>query len=297
MKIICAGYPKTGSKSCSTALRELGYNVADYMETAEFLSEDWMKYLKNEITTTQLLAAYEREGFDANQDVPGNMIWHELFDASPNDTKVILTVRDNEDIWVDSFKRFQLQECARMKFKPLHNLFLSLFRNGYMGKELALMNAVVDKALKLYFVHDVMSTFRCWTLKGAQEKFTSLESALKHSYKKHNAYVQSVVPADRLLVWNVKDKWEPLCTFLEKPVPSIPFPHDNKTGDDKFVKKFFFQSRIMQKANKTMVMYVGLDVLKATLGAIMLYKIYKEPCLVEKTYKRCMTFLPVLGKQ
>ena len=35
MKIICAGYPKTGSKSCSTALRKLGYNVADYMETAE----------------------------------------------------------------------------------------------------------------------------------------------------------------------------------------------------------------------------------------------------------------------
>ena len=37
MKVICAGFPKTGSKSCSTALRLLGYNVADYMETAEFL--------------------------------------------------------------------------------------------------------------------------------------------------------------------------------------------------------------------------------------------------------------------
>ena len=37
MKIICAGFPKTGSKSCSTALRQLGYNVADYKETAEFL--------------------------------------------------------------------------------------------------------------------------------------------------------------------------------------------------------------------------------------------------------------------
>ena len=37
MEIICAGYPKTGSKSCSAALRILGYNVADYIETAEYL--------------------------------------------------------------------------------------------------------------------------------------------------------------------------------------------------------------------------------------------------------------------
>ena len=44
MKIICAGYPKTGSKSCSTALRKLGYNVADYMETAEFLSGVWLDF-------------------------------------------------------------------------------------------------------------------------------------------------------------------------------------------------------------------------------------------------------------
>lgn len=60
MEIICAGYPKvgfklmlpfdwpsarankkretqfkTGSKSCSAALRVLGYNVADYLETCE----------------------------------------------------------------------------------------------------------------------------------------------------------------------------------------------------------------------------------------------------------------------
>jgi broad-specificity NMP kinase len=37
MEIICAGYPKTGTKSCSAALRKLGYNVADYTETAYFL--------------------------------------------------------------------------------------------------------------------------------------------------------------------------------------------------------------------------------------------------------------------
>ena len=46
MKVICAGFPKTGSKSCSTALRQLGYNVADYMETAEFLRPVSVKMIK-----------------------------------------------------------------------------------------------------------------------------------------------------------------------------------------------------------------------------------------------------------
>ena len=37
MKIICAGYNRTGTKSCSKALEILGYKVADLYETAEYL--------------------------------------------------------------------------------------------------------------------------------------------------------------------------------------------------------------------------------------------------------------------
>ena len=42
MKIICAGFPKTGSKSCSAALRVLGFKVADWLETAEYLGDTWI---------------------------------------------------------------------------------------------------------------------------------------------------------------------------------------------------------------------------------------------------------------
>ena len=55
-------------------------------------------------------------------------------------------------------------------------------------------------------------------------------------------YVQSVVPPENLLVWNVKDGWEPLCKFMGKPVPEGPIPHDNKTGDEKFLNDYFFGS-------------------------------------------------------
>ena len=38
MEIICAGYPKTGSKSCTAALEELGVKVCDAMAKWEKFS-------------------------------------------------------------------------------------------------------------------------------------------------------------------------------------------------------------------------------------------------------------------
>ena len=75
MKFLCVGYPKTGSKSCSAALRQLGYNVADYMETAEFLSFVWRDYLRGKVKIEEVIAEYDKHGFDCNQDVPGNLLW------------------------------------------------------------------------------------------------------------------------------------------------------------------------------------------------------------------------------
>ena len=59
MDIICAGFPKTGSKSCSAALRTLGYNVADYPETLEFLGETWWKFMNGEIDANSVIGQYK----------------------------------------------------------------------------------------------------------------------------------------------------------------------------------------------------------------------------------------------
>ena len=82
MKIICAGYPKTGSKSCSGALRVLGFKVADWLETAEYLGSTWRDYIDEKITIEDVLQKYDELGFDANQDYPGNFLWEELYFAS-----------------------------------------------------------------------------------------------------------------------------------------------------------------------------------------------------------------------
>lgn len=44
---------------------------------------------------------------------------------------------------------------------------------------------------------------------------------------KHNAWVRSIVPTEKLLEVNIADGWEPLCKFLGKPIPSVPFPREN----------------------------------------------------------------------
>ena len=36
---------------------------------------------------------------------------------------------------------------------------------------------------------------------------------------KHNCHVIATVPKEDLLVWDLKEGWEPLCKFLNKPIP------------------------------------------------------------------------------
>jgi hypothetical protein len=43
--------------------------------------------------------------------------------------------------------------------------------------------------------------------------------------------VKANVPAERLLVWDVTQGWEPLCEFLELPVPDAPFPNVNDSKE------------------------------------------------------------------
>ena len=50
-------------------------------------------------------------------------------------------------------------------------------------------------------------------------------------YERHNRHVIESVPADRLLVHEVGAGWEPLCEFLQVPVPAADYPHTNTTHE------------------------------------------------------------------
>ena len=50
------------------------------------------------------------------------------------------------------------------------------------------------------------------------------------SYEDHNRRVKEIIPSDRLLEYDVKQGWEPLCKFLQvEECPEIPFPKTNSS--------------------------------------------------------------------
>ena len=53
------------------------------------------------------------------------------------------------------------------------------------------------------------------------------EDELVNGFNAHNQAVREVIPEEQLLVFQVKDGWEPLCKFLDVPVPTEPFPRTN----------------------------------------------------------------------
>lgn len=48
------------------------------------------------------------------------------------------------------------------------------------------------------------------------------------AFTRHKEKIKSIVPPDRLLVYNFSDGWEPLCQFVGKEVPDGEVPHLNK---------------------------------------------------------------------
>ena len=48
----------------------------------KFLSDEWRSFAEGNSSIESVLTAYDRLGFDANQDLPGNVLWEEMYRAS-----------------------------------------------------------------------------------------------------------------------------------------------------------------------------------------------------------------------
>ena len=89
MKVICAGFPKTGTKSMANALRTLGYSVHDFEEHLEYNLENYVDYLEGRVGDEVFTEMYRE--VDAVVDMPActlSMVIHQQFP----DAKVILTI-------------------------------------------------------------------------------------------------------------------------------------------------------------------------------------------------------------
>jgi hypothetical protein len=49
-------------------------------------------------------------------------------------------------------------------------------------------------------------------------------------FERHNQEVRDAIDSERLLVFDVREGWAPLCRFLEAPIPDEPFPRLNDSA-------------------------------------------------------------------
>lgn len=212
MKIICAGFWKTGTKSLARALRILGYEVYDYDDQLFGFPELWSAFLNGTVTDDQIRDALKN--VDVIIDGSAIAYWNEILRAIP-DAKVILKTRD-EDSWFQSYRKM----CRDAPWFVRLGFFLSL---------------CTPAGFK--FVRNLIGHF--WICVGIEGPFRipmltcvpSNARLYKMQYRKHNCHVLQTVPANQLYVHRVGDGWEGICKFLNANIPGVPYPHKNKLGD------------------------------------------------------------------
>ena len=197
LRVVGAGFGRTGTMSLKLALEELGGGACYHMTELAVHPEHaplWLAFARGErIDLDEILGDYA-----AAVDWPACTLWRELLAAYPG-ARVILTVRDAV-AWYDSFKRTilarteNLPPLASPRIRALYDLSREVILN---------------------------QTFR-----GRANDASHAISI----YNAHNAAVIAAVPPDRLLIYDVATGWGPLCEFLGLAVPDRPFPHAN-SGD------------------------------------------------------------------
>jgi hypothetical protein len=196
LEIIGPGFGRTGTNSLKIALERLGFGPCHHM----FEVRD----NPGQLPAWQAAARGERvdwdavfRGYRAQADWPGARYWRELAAHYP-EARVILTVRDADD-WFDSVQATIAPFVAA--------------RGSHPSPHADAIAAMAHEMIAVQVFRDRMSD---------REHATRV-------FREHVAEVQATIPADRLLTFDLRQGWGPLCTFLGVPVPGMPFPKTNSS--------------------------------------------------------------------
>jgi hypothetical protein len=204
MKLIGAGLPRTGTLTQMVALEMLGlapcYHWINVLADLDQV-DVWNRALDGEEPWDEVF-----DGFQATVDWPGGYFWRELTERYP-DAKVLLSVRDPHK-WEPSFR----ETIWNMGHGESLIRLLSSAR-GQIDPQWSRYSKLVDRMF--------------WSGNGTFAGGHERPEQLIARFKRHNEEVEATVPPERLLVWSVSEGWEPLCEFLELPVPEEPLPHAN----------------------------------------------------------------------
>jgi hypothetical protein len=210
VKVIGAGFGRTGTTSLKAALETLGFG-ASYRLTEVFKHPEHVAFWEAARRGERVDWEGFFSGYGVAVDWPACTFYGEIMEAFPG-APVILTVRD-PDRWYESVRStiYGIRTLSAGR-APMRLAFAlaGLFAPGVTG-----IARLADEIL--------------WegTFDG---RFEDRSYAIE-TYKRHNAEARRQVPPERLLVYDVKEGWAPLCDFLGVEVPDQPFPHLNDTKE------------------------------------------------------------------
>ena len=198
IKVIGAGFGRTGTLSLKGALELLGfdpcYHMVEVMERPTH-SDAWFRTSQSGKVDWSVF-----DGFASVVDWPAARYWRDLIERYPS-AKVVLTLRD-PDSWYKS-----VSDTIHVRLTSV--LPADAPESDRRHRAMATKIVLTD------------------TFGG---RFSDKEHAIE-VFERHNAAVRESVDPSRLLVFRVKDGWEPLCRFLDRPIPNEPFPRLNDTAE------------------------------------------------------------------
>ena len=198
LKVVGTGFGRTGTNSLKLALEQLGFGpcyhmfeLRDHPERLPF----WESAARGEMPDWDVVF----DGYAACVDWPAARFWREIAAHYP-DAKVLHSVRPAES-WI----------------KSVHGTIYPSLR---------------DRALQPPGPRRKRQNMS-WEI-VVEQTFDGRLDDPEHAmavYRAHTEAVRRAIPAGRLLVYDVAEGWEPLCRFLEVPVPNAPFPYTNTTTE------------------------------------------------------------------
>ena len=205
VSVIGAGYGRTGTSSFQKALEILGFGKCYHMRDAINYGhyELWVE-ISDSRDPKLIRDLMDKGGYRSTCDMPSAIYWKEQMKAYP-DAVVILNVRDPEKwykSWMDTVALLQpdFDECP-FGIRIVQGLDLYKLKNFF---------AMSYRTITMDTFHGDLS-----------------KKNMIKTYNLHVEDVRSSCPPGKLLEFSFTDGWEPLCKFLNVPIPDEPYPNLN----------------------------------------------------------------------
>lgn len=213
IKIIGTGMGRTGTHSLKLALEQLGfgkcYHMAELFQHPECLTYFEKAENGEEVDWDSLFV-----GYNSAVDYPVTRYYKQLMKKYP-DAKMIHTYRDPES-WYQSASQTIIW-ASKPSFGRILKMMIKLPFAPELRKQMPVLK-FNGKLVENEFGKDYKN-----------------KEAVIGFYNRHNEDVLKTVPKEKLLVFDPKNGWEPLCNFLGVAVPSTPYPKSNTR--DEFINR------------------------------------------------------------